>query len=443
MTDSPAPTRPRRILVVRWGVPRPDTNSADRRLVNLLRLMCRCHHVVLCCPTSEPAEDLLVSQRYADQLRELGVRVPTLKTAEFDRFWFHRNISKRSYDVIFFEYWKAAWGHLAIARACQPWAKLIVDSVDVHFLRETAEMDFRPLGPDQRATVSRNQQQELETYRGADAVVVVTAEDQEALAAYPGMPKPYRLPNIVPIRDRSPGPRRPEILFVGGFNHTPNIDGIVWFVQEAWPTVKAAVPEAELTIVGNRPTPEVQALGQVAGVTVVGYVPETDPYLDRAAVVIAPLRYGAGMKGKVTEALACGAAVVTTTIGNQGFGAVSNEHLLVGDVRRNSPLKWSPCCATRRVLSGWAKRAATSWRGICAGGGGPRLGASGGGGRESGPANAWPASPLVVRCRRLRRPASSPSAASLAADQKSVEKPPAVPAQAVRPLTLNQRCERP
>ena len=331
MTDSPAPTRPRRILVVCWGVPRPDTNSADRRLVGLLRLMCRCHHVVLCCPTSEPAEDLLVSQRYADQLRELGVRVPTLKTAEFDRFWFHRNISKRSYDVIFFEYWKAAWGHLAIARACQPWAKLIVDSVDVHFLRETAEMDFRPLGPDQRATVSRNQQQELETYRGADAVVVVTAEDQEALAAYPGMPKLYRLPNIVPIRDRSPGPRRPEILFVGGFNHTPNIDGIVWFVQEAWPTVKAAVPEAELTIVGNRPTPEVQALGQVAGVTVVGYVPETDPYLDRAAVVIAPLRYGAGMKGKVTEALACGAAVVTTTISNQGFGAVSNEHLLVGD----------------------------------------------------------------------------------------------------------------
>ena len=73
MTDSPAPTRPRRILVVCWGVPRPDTNSADRRLVGLLRLMCRCHHVVLCCPTSEPAEDLLVSQRYADQLRELGV----------------------------------------------------------------------------------------------------------------------------------------------------------------------------------------------------------------------------------------------------------------------------------------------------------------------------------------------------------------------------------
>ncbi|MGO9601525.1 MAG: glycosyltransferase [Isosphaeraceae bacterium] len=301
--------------------------------MGLLRLMCRRHHVVLCCPTSVPAENLPVSQRYADQLRALGVRVPKLKrkTTEDDRFWFHRNIKQHSYEVILFELWNAAWGHLAIARAFQPWAKLIVDSVDVHFLRETAEMDFRPLGPDQRATLSRNQQQELQTYRAADAVVVVTAEDQVALAAYPGMPKLYRLPIIVPIRDRSPGPRRPEILFVGGFKHAPNVDGIVWFVQEAWPSVKAAVPEAELTIIGNRPTPEVQALGQVAGVTVVGYVPETDPYLDRAAVVIAPLRYGAGMKGKVAEALACGAAVVTTTIGNQGFGAVSNEHLLLSD----------------------------------------------------------------------------------------------------------------
>jgi glycosyltransferase involved in cell wall biosynthesis len=321
----------RRVLVVRWGVPRPDTNAADRRLVALIELMCRRHRVTLCCPTTETEEGLDGALLHADKLRALGVHVPSLRTGESDRFWFPRTLVRETFDVIFFEYWRAAWPHLAFARSCQPWARTIVDSVDVHFVRERAELAFLDPGPKGRATIELNERQELEAYRGADAVVVVTPEDREALEAHAGMPPIYRIPLIMETKERAPGPRAPEVLFVGGFNHTPNIDGIVWFVRESWPAVRAAVPDATLLVVGNRPTPEVEALGQAPGVSILGYVPDTGPYLDRAAVVIAPLRFGAGMKGKVAEALARGAAVVTTSIGNQGFGAVSGEHLLVGD----------------------------------------------------------------------------------------------------------------
>ncbi len=360
MIDSP----PRRVLVVRWGVPRPDTNSADRRFVGILERMCQRHEVTLSCPATELPEDLGAARRHADHLRSLGVRVPEIGVGTYDRFWFQRGLIGRTYDVIFFEYWKAAWGHLGAARSCQPWARLIVDSVDVHFLRERSELAFRDPGPDQRATVERNARNELQTYRAADAVVVVTVEDQQALAALDGTPPLYRVPNIVPVHERAPGPRPPEVLFVGGFNHGPNIDGIVWFVRESWPLVRAAVGDARLTVLGHRPTPEVLALGQVDGVSVLGYVPDTSPYLDRAAVVIAPLRYGAGMKGKVSEALARGAAVVTTGIGNQGFGAVSGEHLLVRDdpaafAEAIIDLLRDPALAERLGRAGHALAAAT------------------------------------------------------------------------------------
>jgi glycosyltransferase involved in cell wall biosynthesis len=120
-------------------------------------------------------------------------------------------------------------------------------------------------------------------------------------------------------------------LFVGGFKHDPNVDGILWFVAEVWPSVRAGSPDATITVVGSHVPASVRDLGRVEGVDVVGYVPRTEPYLERAAVSIAPLRFGGGMKGKVVEAMASGLAVVTTSTGAQGLGAVSGRHLIVAD----------------------------------------------------------------------------------------------------------------
>jgi glycosyltransferase involved in cell wall biosynthesis len=95
--------------------------------------------------------------------------------------------------------------------------------------------------------------------------------------------------------------------------------------------VKSQVPEAKLTIVGSHPPEQVLKLAALEDVEVTGYVPETAIFLDRAALSVAPLRYGAGMKGKVAEAMAAGLPVVTTSIGSQGFGAVSGEHCIIAD----------------------------------------------------------------------------------------------------------------
>ena len=133
-----------------------------------------------------------------------------------------------------------------------------------------------------------------------------------------------------PRRRGPPYAERAGVVFVGNFRHTPNVDAAVHFVAETWPLVRAALPGVRLSLVGTAPPPAVQALAG-PDVDVTGWVPETRPYLDAARVSIAPLRFGAGVKGKIAEALACGLPVVTTTIGAEGMDLVDGEHALVAD----------------------------------------------------------------------------------------------------------------
>jgi glycosyltransferase involved in cell wall biosynthesis len=113
---------------------------------------------------------------------------------------------------------------------------------------------------------------------------------------------------------------RRDLLFVAGFAHTPNADGAVWFVREVLPKVREAYPDIHLYLVGSHPNATVMDLAG-PGVTVTGYVSDEAlaQYYQRARVVVAPLRYGGGMKGKVLEAMRFGVPCVTSEAGAQGL----------------------------------------------------------------------------------------------------------------------------
>jgi glycosyltransferase involved in cell wall biosynthesis len=188
------------------------------------------------------------------------------------------------------------------------------------------------LGQESDEEAAHVKERELAAFRASDAVVTVSSGDDALLRSLPDMPPTFLLPNIVPVRSRADRQPTKECLFVGGFRHAPNIDGVLWFVQEVWGRIHKAVPDAVFTIVGSHPPKEITNLdGTVPGVRVTGYVPETDSYLDRCAVSVAPLRWGGGMKGKVTEAVACGVPVVTTVIGAQGFDAENGIEMAITD----------------------------------------------------------------------------------------------------------------
>lgn len=124
----------------------------------------------------------------------------------------------------------------------------------------------------------------------------------------------------------------PTVVFSGVMSYEPNAKAAVWFAHEVWPLVRREVANARFIVVGRHPTDEVKALGEIPGITVTGSVPDVRPYLERAQVVVAPLRSGAGVKNKVLEAWAMGRPVVGTPIAFEGIvGAEAGTHYLLGE----------------------------------------------------------------------------------------------------------------
>jgi len=122
-------------------------------------------------------------------------------------------------------------------------------------------------------------------------------------------------------------------VFVGALDYRPNIDGICWFAREIWPEVHRRFPDQTLNIVGREPVPEVRALEQISGVFVPGTVPDVRPWLNSAAVAVAPLRIARGVQNKVLEALAMGRAVVASPDPLVGLSVRDGLHLLKASSR--------------------------------------------------------------------------------------------------------------
>jgi O-antigen biosynthesis protein len=307
------------ILVLTEHLPQPDRSAGCRRLIALIEILAINHNVDLF--TEYYAPELTSSLTL---LKSIGVNViPPAKWG-----WYRGILLRKKYHAGLFEFWHTAERLSPEFRKYQPWAKVLIDSVDIHFAREESAV---PLGLVDPNIVENNRKREISIYQSADAIIATTKEDKQLLLNIGKMPMTFVIPVIVPTIPRTLQTRQLEVLFVGGFKHPPNVDAVNWFIREIWPKVRKQVPTSNFTIVGDAPPPEIANLSGHDGVTVTGYVPETKPYLERAAVSVAPLRYGAGMKGKVSEALAAGVPVVCTTFGSQGFDMISGRDAFITD----------------------------------------------------------------------------------------------------------------
>ncbi len=176
---------------------------------------------------------------------------------------------------------------------------------------------------------------QVDAWRRFDRVQVFSGRDAEALASL--APEVAPRVRVDPFGLELPAPADPAmeeagtILFVGNFAHPPNRDAALWLAREIMPSVRARVPGARLRIVGTAPTVEIRELAG-EGVEVVADAPSVRPHLERAAVVMAPVRTGGGMRMKVLQAMATGKAVVTTGRGTEGYTGFGVEPpLMVAD----------------------------------------------------------------------------------------------------------------
>jgi glycosyltransferase involved in cell wall biosynthesis len=171
-----------------------------------------------------------------------------------------------------------------------------------------------------RAEAARYREMETRVARASDLFWCASPEDRRALEREVGGRPVEIIPTIHTPHGRGlPFGERRDLLFVGNLHHRPNSDGVQHFMREIFPLVREAIPGVRLTIVGEHASTEISDYASDA-VRVMGYVPDVDPYFAGARVFVAPIRFGAGVKGKIGESLAYGLPVVTTPVGAEGMG---------------------------------------------------------------------------------------------------------------------------
>jgi glycosyltransferase involved in cell wall biosynthesis len=174
---------------------------------------------------------------------------------------------------------------------------------------------------------------ERATRRHFDAIVAFAERDLAAIEKTAGPAAVLRIPLAVEVPSLPLDPQGadpPTVVFIGSFAHPPNVDAALWLGRTVFPRVLERVPDARLNIVGNEPDEDIRAL-EGGAVSVHGSVPDVTPYLDGAAVVVAPIRLGGSMRMKVLEALAAGKVLVATARAAEGVEAVPGEHFVLAD----------------------------------------------------------------------------------------------------------------
>ena len=128
-----------------------------------------------------------------------------------------------------------------------------------------------------------------------------------------------------------PFDQRHDLVFVGGFRHPPNVDAVQWFVHDVFPRIRQALPAVRMHCIGSDVPAAIAALASEPGVEIHGYVADLSPYMDGARIALAPLRYGAGVKGKINLSMAHGQPVVATGCAIEGMHLRDGENVLVAD----------------------------------------------------------------------------------------------------------------
>ncbi len=314
---------PRRALIIDAITPQPDHDSGSVRLAAIMELLVERGYQVSFMP-----ENRLYDEGYTEALQQSGVEVLHAPAIIDLESWLQEH--GQALDLVMVSRHYVLAPILRMLRYDAPQALLVFDTVDLHFLREQREAELT--GQAVRAEQARvTRDQELALIGQADISLVVSPVEQQLLAELVPEADIRILSNIHSIHGPGkPWHEREGLLFVGGFQHQPNVDAVLWLVKAIFPRIRERLPEVELHLIGSRMPDEIRAL-QGPGVQVHGFVADLEPWLNGCRISLAPLRYGAGVKGKVNQAMSHGLPVVATTCAAEGMFLESERDVLLAD----------------------------------------------------------------------------------------------------------------
>ncbi|WP_435655327.1 glycosyltransferase [Brucella pituitosa] len=310
------------VLIIDSIFPRPDKDSGSIDALNFVKSFQRIGYQVIFLASNAPED-----AHYKTSLEKMGVIcVSQNEHQPIDAFF--RRIS-HIVDLCFLSRVDVGGAYIETLKRTFDHAKIIFNTVDLHHIRE--ERQARLAGD--RVGINRalaTREREYAVIALADASIVVSEEEQKILA----YERPGALVEMIPLARDCPGRINPYlhragIGFVGSFQHAPNLDAVKYFLDFIWPLVRSGLPDVDFYVIGASMPDELRERTD-SGLVCVGYVDDLTEQLERLRLTVAPLRFGAGVKGKVASSLAHGVPCVATELAAEGMGLNNGETIAVG-----------------------------------------------------------------------------------------------------------------
>jgi len=318
-----APPGRKNILVIDHHLPSSDRDSGSLRMFQILKTLRQLGHRVTFIP-----DNLANTPPYTGELQKRGIEVvyhPYVKKV-CDYLDSHASV----FDAVVLSRCHFARKHIADVRLYAPQSRIIFDTVDLHFLREKSEARLTG-DPETQRKAKETQQLEYELIEQTDETWVVSSVEQQLLQKKWPDKSIQLVSNIVDVPgSNTPFALRRDFLFIGGFQHTPNTDAVLFFLQEIYPLIKERLRDAKFYIIGDKAPPEIVALANER-IIVAGLQRDVRPFFDSVKLSVAPLRFGAGVKGKINQSMAFGVPVVATSLAVEGTELCDREEILVAD----------------------------------------------------------------------------------------------------------------
>ncbi|NNJ77995.1 MAG: glycosyltransferase [Xanthomonadales bacterium] len=312
-----------RVLVIDAYTPEPDQDSGSVRLVYLLKCFRDLGYGVTFMPDNQA-----FAGQYTLDLQKAGIEVaynPWLRSLQ--HFFSEQG---PELDLVMVSRHYVASKYVSLVRRHCPKARFLFDTVDLHYLREErlAELeDSLPL----RRTAAQTRRSELGVINTSDATLVVSPVEKSVLEQAAPNARVHVISNVHEVvGSLKPWAERKDLYFVGGYQHPPNIDAAQWFVGSIWPLIRERLPGVTFHLIGSKAPDSIRALDG-NGVKFQGFVESMEPWLDNCRLAVAPVRYGAGIKGKVNMSMARGQPVVASPMAVEGMFAEPGRDVIVAE----------------------------------------------------------------------------------------------------------------
>ena len=314
----------RRVLVLDHCTPTPDQDAGSVVTFNMMLLLREMDFQV----TFAAEDNFLFFPDYTPALQRAGIEV--LYSPYCNSVSSHVKEFGSRYDLVLMFRPMVASQYLGVVRKYCARAKVLFHTVDLHYLRMSREAEMLNDAARLQAAIQMKQV-EFDVIRAADATIVVSTMELDVLHAE----LPDKNIEVFPLILDVPGTEkafnsRSDIVFVGGYQHAPNVDAVLHFVNDVMPLLRSRLPGVRFYIVGSNAPEQIKMLA-CDDVIFAGFVENLAPFLDKMRVSVAPLRFGAGIKGKIGTSMAAGLPAVATSLATEGMSLSSGLNILVAD----------------------------------------------------------------------------------------------------------------